>query len=223
MPGSPKKSMHASGPLIFATLAVLVLFSFFGCSGSTEARLVVDLLSYLSPSERVVEIWLPPFNPLTVYVFPGIQIDSDQTGPDDARKEGLWVGLPPISDLPPLADISIRFVGSIAIRNTDPSVPIQLVSLSVFAAPSGTDDIYSGDTKVASAPIDSIAPGETSFATVILEVHEGSPIEDILDSEAFMIGMSVYFPASTGKKQRAVIELTGLQLSVSGHPFLLIP
>jgi len=216
--------MQGKRKLRFAALSTcIVLTVLAGCSGKTMVRLSIDILSFFSSDERVVEFFLPPLGVYNFYLLPGLQIDKTEEGPDEVHRGGMVFDLPTTPDTPPLYGITVNISGEITIRNLNPTGTLQLVRLSVIIASENTRNIYTDGAVIASLPVDPIEPGESDMAQFDIEISEDSPILDILDTSSMRLGLKLTYPETTGEEMKAGFEITRLEFSAGGLPFRLIP
>ena len=170
-----------------------------------------------------MEFWLPPFGRYDFYFLPGLQLDDADAGPDKAQAGGMLFDLPTVPDSAFLTGMTVAFRGDIAVRNLNPSGILQLVHLSVFIASVNASNIYEEGAMVASVPVDPIGPGESAEAIFSIEISEGSPLAEIINTSSMRLGMKLTYPETTGAMMKAGFELTHIELSAFSRLFLLLP
>ncbi len=216
------KSIGAvAGVLVITTVSAALIA--MGCSGRTTAYITADLLTYFESEERVVEFALLPLATYDFYLLPGIQLDDAGTGPDSSRIRGMIIDLPSAPETPSLSGFVTTFEGAITVGNLNQTGVLQLVHLSVLAAPTTAANVYEEGALLVSLPVDPIGPGEASEASFVAHIDEDSPLSEIIATSSMRVGIKLTFPETTNQTMEAGFELTHLQLSVSGRPFLLIP
>ena len=135
----------------------------------------------------------------------------------------MLVQLPSSPDIPILPGVTIALAGSVAIRNLGLSASLDPAVISVYAAPPDAPDVYATGTPLVSLPSASIPPGGETEAVFGFELSEGSSYASILEQGKLRLGLSLSFTDSGGTTVSVGVELTKIEITIAGRPFLLIP
>ena len=202
--------------LLYCIIGLSVLF--ISCSGQTEYTIIIDTLLTLSEDDLSRSIVIGGESSTSLYILPGIFIDSEDTGPPDNIKTGMEVSVPMPSPPDPVR-LKIELDGLIDIKNVDENKTLQSVKIEMFCAESDTENIYENGEVLYSESKTGLPPGKRWSFSVKIKLQPGDKHYDVIKHGEFSVGLKITIMNQAMDAIKTNYHLKNMDLALSGYPF----
>ena len=158
-----------------------------------------------------------------MFFLPGLQLDYDNTGPDETSGRGYLTTAPSPPQAPAAVDLRLVLNCLIQLANRDDSLILPDSTIEVYIGSEDSDDIYSSGTVVLTVDYPPIPPEEEDMLSFHLEIAQDDTNYPLIQSGSFRTGIRLRIePNETGDVD-IFYAVKELRLILSGYPFGFIP
>lgn len=199
------------------TILSLIWFLAGSCAVDTRYVLAVDLLSFVESPDRGGTIPVPQApGSASLYLFPGVQLDLVDAGPDSVRRTGELISTH-LPNPPGAYDLSVHFEAEVDLTNRGAGV-LPSLSSDIYLAGETSANVYTDGILVSTSAIPNLAPGEVGTFDLSFSIQDGDPAYTILEARGFRIGCVIRVTGNALGITDCEYTLRIFEIDVEGYP-----